>query len=250
MHKIMGRNWKKGVKHVIAATICSVGMMGISANASEGTIFHVENQEGKAGDVVNVPIEMNSGEEVGGFEITVYYDSEKLEFQDLKKGDLITEEEGLFDYHHKAENASVKIVYVVADTVKAEGVIANLTFKLKKDCKDGLPLGVGIGEIVDNSAESNKVSEKVSGVDEAFQNEVSPESIVDVANTDEQDKKIVQEEKPNNEAMSEAEKKEASEEKETKKDSEEKIDIRIIAGGFCAVLIILVIIGVAWLRRN
>lgn len=246
----MRQNWKESVKHVIAATICLVGIMGISVNASEGTIFHVENQEGKAGDVVDVPIEMNSGEEVGGFEITVYYDSEKLEFQGLKKGDLITEEEGLFDYNHKAENASVKIVYVVADTVKAEGVIANLTFKLKKDCKNGLPLGVGIGEIVDNSAESNKVSGKVSGVDEAFQAKVSPKSTVDVENTGEQEKPIAQEKSNDNEERPEEEKKEISKEKETKGDSEEKIDIRFIVGGFCAVIITLVIIGVAWLRRN
>ena len=78
----------------------------MSVNASEGIVFHVENQKGKAGDAITVPIEMKSGEEVGGFEITAYYDTDTLEFKELKKGELITEDNSLFDYNHKAENGS------------------------------------------------------------------------------------------------------------------------------------------------
>lgn len=152
--------------------MCIVGMIGMNGRASEGTIFHVENQKGNAGETVTVPVEMKDGKEVGGFEITVYYDSETLEFQDLQKGDLVEEKGGLFDYYHNVERASVKIVYVVADTVKSEGTIANLTFKLKKDCESTLPIGMGVDEVIDNSEESKQITGKVSGVDETFQKQV------------------------------------------------------------------------------
>lgn len=145
---------------------------------AEGTVFQVKGQKGKAGETVTVPIEMHSGEDVGGFELTVYYDKDTLEFESLGKGNLIISDEsnGLFDYNHKADNASIKIVYVVADTIKADGVIANIKFKLKKDSGEELPIGMEINQAVDNSASSNEISGEVSGVNADFQKQIDSQN--------------------------------------------------------------------------
>ncbi len=135
--------------------------------AEEGIVFHVKNQAGKAGDQVTVPVELHSGEQVGGFDIKVYYDPESMEFQELQKGELIRED-GLFDYNHKTDEAAVKIVYVVSDTVAADGTIANLVFKLKRDC-ESLPIGMGLKEVVDGSEEGNAVAGQVTGTDPVYQ---------------------------------------------------------------------------------
>lgn len=175
------------IRKIIVSIMCMILCLHIPVYAAEGTVFHVDNQTGKKGDTVTVPIEMHSGEDVGGFELTVYYDSDTLEFESLSKGDLIIndENEGLFDYNHKAENASVKIVYVVADTVKADGVIADIKFKLKKDCGKDLPIGMTVNEVVDNSDESNVVSGKVTGVDTDFQTEVENSEDIATENAEE-----------------------------------------------------------------
>lgn len=161
------------IKKWLMIVLCAVFLSGMTVQAEENTEFHVENPSGKAGDIVTVPVEFNTGQEVGGFQISIYYDSEVMEFQSLEKGDLIIEEgQGIFDYNHIPESSEIIVVYVVADTVKDEGVIVNLQFKLKQDCGEQLPVGVGIDEIVDNSEANNPVTGEVSGVDEAFQAKV------------------------------------------------------------------------------
>ena len=164
---------------MIAITmLCLITMLNCTVYAAEGTVFQVKGQKGKAGETVTVPIEMHSGEDVGGFELTVYYDQDTLEFESLSKGNLIISDEssGLFDYNHKADNASIKIVYAVADTIKADGVIANIKFKLKKDCGEELPIGMGIGQVVDNSASSNEIGGSVSGVNADFQKQIDSQN--------------------------------------------------------------------------
>lgn len=164
---------------MIAITmLCMITMLNGTVYAAEGTVFQVKGQKGKAGETVTVPIEMHSGEDVGGFELTVYYDQDTLEFESLSKGNLIISDEssGLFDYNHKADNASIKIVYVVADTIKADGVIANIKFKLKKDCEEELPIGMGVGQVVDNSASSNEIAGSVSGVNVDFQKQIDSQN--------------------------------------------------------------------------
>lgn len=161
------------MKKLLLITVCAVLLFGMTAQAEGTTEFHVENQSGKAGDIVNVPVEFNTGQEVGGFQISVYYDSETMEFQSLEKGDLIIEEgQGIFDYNHIPESSEIVVVYVVADTVKDEGVIVDLQFKLKKDCGEQLPIGVGIDQMVDNTEEDAPITGVVSGVDETFQAKV------------------------------------------------------------------------------
>lgn len=147
--------------------VCLMGAFRMNVSAEEGIVFHVKNQTGKAGDVVTVPVELHSGEEVGGFDIKVYYDPESMEFQELKKGELI-QDDGLFDYNHKTEEAAVKIVYVVSDTVEADGTIADLVFKLKRDC-ESLPIGMNLNEVIDGSEEGNAVAGQVTGTDPAYQ---------------------------------------------------------------------------------
>lgn len=168
MDKCMKIENRQKLKYVLVIALYVISVLGIYAQAEEGIVFRVENQSGKEGELVTVPVVLQSGGEAGGFDIKVYYDAEVLEFQELQKGDLIRED-GLFDYNHKAEEASVKIIYVVADTVEANGTIANLTFRLKKDCGTQLPLGVGIEEVIDNSEDGNLIGGIVEGTDDAFQ---------------------------------------------------------------------------------
>ena len=63
----------------------------------------------------------SAGQEVGGFQISIYYDKEVLEFQSLEAGDLIEKAGGgIFDYNHIEESSEIIVVYVVPDTVKNE----------------------------------------------------------------------------------------------------------------------------------
>lgn len=161
------------IKKLLIIGLCAAFLFGITVHAEGNTEFHVENQTGKAGDVVTVPVQFNTGQEVGGFQISIFYDSETMEFESLEKGDLIIENGGgIFDYNHIAESSEIIVVYVVADTVKDEGVIVNLQFKLKKDCGEQLPIAVGVDQLVDNSEESAAITGEVSGVDEVFQTQV------------------------------------------------------------------------------
>lgn len=161
------------IKKLLLIGLCVAFLFGITVHAEGNTEFHVENQTGKAGDVVTVPVQFNTGQEVGGFQISIFYDSETMEFESLEKGDLIIENGGgIFDYNHIAESSEIIVVYVVADTVKDEGVIVNLQFKLKQDCGEQLPIAVGVDQLVDNSEESAAITGEVSGVDEAFQAQV------------------------------------------------------------------------------
>ena len=113
--------------------LCMVCLFGMNVQAEDVyTEFHVDNQKGKAGDVVTVPVEFNTGQEVGGFQISIYYDKEVLEFQSLEAGDLIEKAGGgIFDYNHIEESSEIIVVYVVPDTVKNEGSIVDLKFKLR-----------------------------------------------------------------------------------------------------------------------
>ena len=154
--------------------LCMVCLFGMNVQAEDVyTEFHVDNQKGKAGDVVTVPVEFNTGQEVGGFQISIYYDKEVLEFQSLEAGDLIEKAGGgIFDYNHIEESSEIIVVYVVPDTVKNEGSIVDLKFKLKKDCTEKLPIGMKPDEVVDNTESSNPITGEVSGVDKEFQEKV------------------------------------------------------------------------------
>ena len=140
--------------------LCMVCLFGMNVQAEDVyTEFHVDNQKGKAGDVVTVPVEFNTGQEVGGFQISIYYDKEVLEFQSLEAGDLIEKAGGgIFDYNHIEESSEIIVVYVVPDTVKNEGSIVDLKFKLKKDCTEKLPIGMKPDEVVDNTESSNPIT--------------------------------------------------------------------------------------------
>lgn len=166
------RKITKKLRAVGIGCICLLWASALSVSAADGIVFHVENQEGKAGDTVTVPLEVHSGEEVGGFDIKVFYDPECMEFQELQKGAAISDD-GLFGYNHKEDEASVKIIYVVPDTIEADGTIANLVFKLKKDCGDLLPIGMDLEKVIDNTEEGNILDGQVSGTDPAYQAQVS-----------------------------------------------------------------------------
>lgn len=168
-----GVNAMNRIKKLLIIGLCAAFLFGMTVQAEGNTEFHVENQTGKAGDVVTVPVQFNTGQEVGGFQISIFYDSETMEFESLEKGNLIIENAGgIFDYNHIEESSEIIVVYVVANTVKDEGVIVNLQFKLKKDCGEQLPIAVGIDQVVDNSDESAAITGEVSGVDEAFQTQI------------------------------------------------------------------------------
>ena len=144
--------------------LCMVCLFGMNVQAEDVyTEFHVDNQKG----------EFNTGQEVGGFQISIYYDKEVLEFQSLEAGDLIEKAGGgIFDYNHIEESSEIIVVYVVPDTVKNEGSIVDLKFKLKKDCTEKLPIGMKPDEVVDNTESSNPITGEVSGVDKEFQEKV------------------------------------------------------------------------------
>lgn len=157
------------------AGICLIALMlvfSVSNNvkAAERAEFHVKNISGKKGEEVTIPVQFNSKEEVGGFQFAIYYDKDVLEFQSLEKGELIQESDGgIFDYNHIAEKAKIIVVYVVPDTVKDEGSIVNVKFRLKKDCGQKLPIGIDVDQVVDGSDDSKSVDSVVTGVDEEFQ---------------------------------------------------------------------------------
>ena len=173
MERMRKRNWTKRVKRVLTGVFCAALFCGNVACAEETTEFHIEKQTGKAGDTVIVPVEFHSGEEVGGFRLSVYYDPEVMEYQSLEPGDLIIEEGGIFDYNPITDTGEIIIVYVVADTMKADGLVANITFTLKQDCGETMPVGMGVDELVDSSEGSEAIPEsQVTGVDETFQTKV------------------------------------------------------------------------------
>lgn len=155
---------------------CMTLLYGTAAEAEGNTEFHVKNQTGKAGDIITVPVQFNTGQEVGGFQISVYYDSDVMEYQSLEPGDLINDSiqagGGIFDYNHLEESSEIIVVYVVPETVKDEGAIVNIQFKLKKDCGESLPIGVGVDQLVDSSDDNNALKGTVTGVDSAFQEKV------------------------------------------------------------------------------
>ena len=163
----------KKIRKLLVVAFCITFLFGMTAEAEGNTEFHVENQTGKAGDIVTVPVQFNTGQEVGGFQISIYYDSDVMEFQNLEKGNLILENDSsIFDYNHIEESSEIVVVYVVADTVKDEGVIVNINFKLKQDCGEDLPIGMGVDQMVDGSEENNALTGTVSGVDTVFQEKV------------------------------------------------------------------------------
>lgn len=170
-------------------SLCAAYLFGMTVQAAEGyTEFYVENQGGKKGEVVTIPVQFNSGQEVGGFQLSIYYDSDVMEFQSLEKGNLIEENKnGIFDYNHIEESSEIVVVYVVSDTVKDEGVIVDLKFKLKKDCQEQLPIGMEADQVVDNTDESAPLDGKVSGVDAEFQKQIAGKASKNPDDTKEND---------------------------------------------------------------
>lgn len=167
--------WKT-IRKILVGMFCMIFLFSLTAVAEVNTEFHVKNQTGKAGDVVTVPVQFNTGRDVGGFQISVYYDSDVMEYQSLEPGDLINDNiqdgGGIFDYNHIEDSSEIVVVYVVADTVKDEGSIVNINFKLKKDCGEDLPIGMGVDQLVDASEENNPLQGTVSGVDNSFQEQI------------------------------------------------------------------------------
>lgn len=256
--KDIKKNMKYKIQYYITLIVLCM-MMLQNVVYAETTVFQIENQKGKKNETVTVPIEIHSGEEVGGFELSVYYNKEALEFVGLNKGKLIeNDNNSLFDYNHKEDKAFIKIVYVVADTVKADGEIVNIEFKLKKDCTDKLPIGMKIDEIIDNTEESNTIAGTATGVDQEFQKIVdgqskdSAESVENTAQTEQEENVSEQENATSKEETKNGlkENKETNKEKtvnkvkrETKKKSYSVNKIRkvivgmIVIAGILAILI-------------
>lgn len=137
-------------------------------------VIQVGNQKGKAGEEVVVPVEVHSGEEVGGFQLGIYYDSDAMEFVDLERGEMIRRG-GFFDYNHLENEKKIIVVYVTMDTIKADGVIVNLTFRLKKDFTGELPIAMDPPEVVDGEDGVTTLPAEVSGVSEEFQQKIAPD---------------------------------------------------------------------------
>ena len=107
-------------------------------------------------------------------------------------------------------------MYVVPDTVKNEGSIVDLKFKLKKDCTEKLPIGMKPDEVVDNTESSNPITGEVSGVDKEFQEKVVGDLAVVSTDQNKSDKKS---DKDKDKSKSE---KESSDDKKDSSESGEK----------------------------
>ena len=83
--KDIKKNMKYKIHYYITLIVLCM-MMLQNVVYAETTVFQIENQKGKKNETVTVPIEIHSGEEVGGFELSVYYNKEALEFVGLNNG--------------------------------------------------------------------------------------------------------------------------------------------------------------------
>ena len=101
--------------------------------------------EGKQGEEVVVPVRLSDLASLNkvllDYEITMTYDATALEFEGVEGAGLT---EGFDDSFELKDNVSgsVRIQYLISDDdaqdIKADGVLFNLKFKVKKDAKEGL----------------------------------------------------------------------------------------------------------------
>ena len=141
-----------------------VCLFGMNVQAEDVyTEFHVDNQKGKAGDVVTVPVEFNTGQEVGGFQISIYYDKEVLEFQEKVVGDLavVSTDQNKSD-RSKSDDKSDKKSDKDKDKSKSEKESSDD----KKDSSESGEKGKGdSGKKDADKADKDKKSKKLSAED-------------------------------------------------------------------------------------
>lgn len=162
----------------------------------------------------------------------------------------------MFDYNPITEIDEVVIVYVVADTVKAEGQVANITFQLKQDCGETLPVGMGIDQLVDGCQESKEITEsQVTGVDQNFQKKVDGQRAQDSQQGEEEEtvqNSMTEEEKTavgENEGKKEEECKQGNIEHKEKA-ADDNLVIPIVDTVVAVIVVIGIVVAVKWKQNN
>ncbi|MEG1138954.1 MAG: cohesin domain-containing protein, partial [Lachnospiraceae bacterium] len=138
-----------------------LAFMVSEVKAAEQVEFHIETGKGKKGDVIQVPIRVNENSSIGGFDLTVLYDTELLEYQETKKGNIL-KKEGFFDSNMAEGGGSVRLVYGSLKGIEKQGVLVTMSFQLLQDTNQKVPVEIKINDLVDASLDLHDLSYQVT----------------------------------------------------------------------------------------
>lgn len=150
----------------------ALSLTSSTAVEAAGTVFHIENQKGKAGDTVTVTVSLSTSVGLGGVQAEMYYDKDVLTFYRVKKNDLLNEAGGIFDYNHIEEESKITLVFLTLGELNENGKFVDISFKLKKDCKKELPIALKLTSVLDSSDEGKEISATVTGASKDYENKV------------------------------------------------------------------------------
>ena len=139
----------------IFVVICIFSII-LSTNVFGVANLSVSSPTTKAGQEVTVDISINDNTGFVGYQMELYYDSNKLEYISGSNGEVVSSKLAIIS--NNEEKGSVKQACVSADVVNSNGKLMSVIFKVKENITDGkIPLELKMSEFINDIGEEQVV---------------------------------------------------------------------------------------------
>ena len=138
---------KKRILSFLMTIIMVLNMAPITVGAIEGASFTASSVTTQPGKTFTVAVNGNNLENLGSFDLEIYYDSSALTVNSTSNGSLVGD--ALLDVN-TATAGVVKVSAISLSGLNGSGTFMNISFTAASDCKAGeYPVQVTVGEAHD-----------------------------------------------------------------------------------------------------
>ena len=108
----------------------------LPASAAQSPVIRCDSVQGQPGDYLYFPVTAEDLENLAALELSIYYDSQALEFMSCDNGWLL--EEALTSTNHRS--GEITLTAVSIGGISGSGELLYLSFRVKEGCpRGGIP---------------------------------------------------------------------------------------------------------------
>ena len=125
----------------------------IEIKASGTAVFYVQTVAVLEDNTIEVSVYLDGVDNVGGMDIELIYDSDKVSFVDSSLGESL--KSSLSDIYHDKEREKIHYVVLCSNSESVQGVLLRATFEQKEE--GAYQPQLVVNELLDNSLEINEI---------------------------------------------------------------------------------------------
>lgn len=132
----------------LCVVLSSVSMCTWIVCAEETVVLSAGSAKGGTGDTVTIPIDIRNSSQVATLDLTVVYDPDELSFLRASKGEPV-KDGNICDINHISEKATIRFVFTSLKEIQTDGNVMELTFKVLREEPEEHTVDINVIDVFD-----------------------------------------------------------------------------------------------------